>query len=335
MVFIGVKRMYVTGVVGTGLVSIIYGTIEWMPQGYVAIFASFTLRAAEAFFAAPAMVGVMTLVSLTFPQKRSSIAGISGAAQSIGMLLGPSIGSFLYARGGFHLPFFVTGTMYTLIGLVMMPLLPSPSRSPEISQKSDLTRKMLCNSIVMILCSSLAVIYSAIGYLSSTLAIHLKSSLGMNEYEIGFTFLIAPGIIAIGSPMLGRYSDKRKNGLNILLYGGLSHVVGFLLLVPWNMNISTNYRIFIALTLLGFGLSSLVVIMQVMTETVGLPPDDIQSQTSIAAFVNTSRFIGEFFGMSGGGILIDNFSFTTGCYAMAASNLVCVVLMAAMRKITV
>lgn len=45
-----------------------------MPEGFTTIFASFILRAAEALFAAPAMVGVMTLVSLTFPQKRSSIA---------------------------------------------------------------------------------------------------------------------------------------------------------------------------------------------------------------------------------------------------------------------
>lgn len=125
------------------------------------------------------------------------------------MLLGPSIGSFLYARGGFHLPFFVTGIMYTLIGFLMIPLLPSPNRTPEMTNKSDIIKRMLCNSNVTILCSTLAVIYSAIGYLNSTLAVHLKSYLKINEYEIGFMFLIAPGVIAVGSPMLGRHSDKR------------------------------------------------------------------------------------------------------------------------------
>lgn len=125
------------------------------------------------------------------------------------MLLGPSIGSFLYAKGGFHLPFFVTGTMYTCIGLLMIPLLPSPSRPPEQTDKSDTIKRMLCNSNITVLCLNLAVIYSAIGYLNSTLAVHLKSYLQMNEYEVGFMFLIAPGVIAIGSPLLGRHSDKR------------------------------------------------------------------------------------------------------------------------------
>lgn len=76
------------------------------------------------------------------------------------------------------------------------------------------------------------------------------------------------------------------------MYGGLSHILGFVVLVPWNIGISANYPIIVGLCFLGFGISSLVVIIQVMTEVVGLPPDDFQSQTAIAAFVNTARFIG-------------------------------------------
>ena len=54
-----------------------------------------------------------------FPEDRELNLGILEGGCGLGLLLGPMIGSFLYALGGYQAPFFTLGTIY----LLMFPLL--------------------------------------------------------------------------------------------------------------------------------------------------------------------------------------------------------------------
>jgi len=50
----------------------------------------------------------------SFPDDLNKVAGIIEALSGVGLVSGPVIGSFLYAIGGFALPFYFCGTVFLL-----------------------------------------------------------------------------------------------------------------------------------------------------------------------------------------------------------------------------
>ncbi|XP_035826929.1 MFS-type transporter SLC18B1-like [Aplysia californica] len=77
------------------------------------------------FFTAPVYGANDVSPMYLFPALRESLThGIMETATSLGFMVGPAIGSFLYEAGGFGLPFYVIGSFILLNGALVCGCLP-------------------------------------------------------------------------------------------------------------------------------------------------------------------------------------------------------------------
>jgi len=151
------------------------------------------------------VVGFALIADLYGPEERGRAAGMVMSGTSVAVMLGPSLGGWLYEVGGMRLPFtFVTLlAVVAAIGFVVLRL-PDARADREIVPVAAVVRApavAACAAAVVVLAATLSM-YEPV------LALHLNASLGIGPARIGYIFGAAAVATAVLNPLYGRLADR-------------------------------------------------------------------------------------------------------------------------------
>ncbi|XP_043922194.1 MFS-type transporter SLC18B1-like [Protopterus annectens] len=115
--------MFLSGVFLSGLCSIVFGFLVNAPDGVPFISLCFVIQSFGAIGCASSMTSSFTILAHTFPKNITTALGVLELFSGLGFLLGPPLGGFLYALGGYEVPFIVVGFLVLLTVPVNMIIL--------------------------------------------------------------------------------------------------------------------------------------------------------------------------------------------------------------------
>ncbi|XP_017769285.1 PREDICTED: MFS-type transporter SLC18B1-like [Nicrophorus vespilloides] len=323
---VGVKLLFIGGIVTSGICSIIFGTLHYIDDFYLFATLSFLIRGLEALGAAAYATAGYVLVINIFPNNGGTVRGILETFVGLGMSAGPAIGGFLYAIGGFGLPFYVVGTITLCVAPLNVFLLPS-SKECNVNMKSGSFRSILKIPSVIVTCFIIALVSTTWGFLDPTLEPHLRQY-NLSASNIGLIFLLLSGMYGIFSPFWGWVSDKVTNYWCLMTFGLFMTSFSLVLLGPSPILPFLKESIWlhiIALSALGIfvAMGLMPTYQSILDGAVrdGGFSDNIGTHSLVAGLWSCIYSLGEMLGPAIGGALLQQWGFPTAATCLAGANL--------------
>jgi multidrug resistance protein len=247
------------------------------------------------------VVGLALVADLYGPNERGRAMGLVMAGSNAGFMIGPSIGGWLYERGGMELPFVATAALAGAAALGFCWLgSPSTQAAREVVPLASVLHSPQVRACV------LAVILAAstLAMLEPVVALWLASDMGLGPGRVGLLF----GTAAVAStglhPIYGRLAD-RWGGKRLMLAGLTVTALWLPLLArAWSFESALILYVVLAASM------SLIV-----TPSLSYMADAI-SMVGVASFgvayglYNVSWGLGLLVGPAAGGFLFESLGFT-------------------------
>ncbi|XP_065200984.1 MFS-type transporter SLC18B1-like [Planococcus citri] len=320
MPYVGTKFMFISGVFITGACNILFGMLPYIQSNTQFAIFCFVVRGFEAIGAGAFSTASFIYVIHLFPDNVSSVLGVMETFAGLGMSIGPAFGGFMYAFGGFSLPFYCLG----LFMLLMMPLyfhyLPAlnsnrPARHPGSFFKLVKIPAILVIFLVIVVSSN------AWSFLDPTLEPHLRK-LNLSSQQTGFVFLIFSAVYGVFSPIWGIVGDKFNNHWSMMAIGLIGTAASLVFLGPAPMiNIESSILVDLAaLCLLSISVSlSLAPTFKALLESAFAKgyQDSIATYSIVAGIWSCGYSLGDMTGPTLGGVLLEYFDYPTCTTTMA------------------
>lgn len=267
-------------------------------------------RMLQGISAAATWTAGLALLADVFPLKeRGKAMGIALSGQAIGMLLGPTIGGFLYQWGGYHLPFIFAAVIALIDGILRITLLhdePKQDSEQRISYRSIL--KM--HSLFMII--GIIIIGSALpSALEPTLPLYLHNVLHLSSGTIGLLFAVPTLAYGFTAPVIGTLSNKLGRNQTMII-GLIIAAICF----PFTTLVPNIIFEIVVLAVLGISFSFLLA--PALPELTYLADKNgIRAYGTLFAIYNTAYSIGMFCGPTLSGGLSDLFGLTNTLYTFS------------------
>jgi multidrug resistance protein len=160
------------------------------------------------------VVGFALIADLYGPEERGRIMGLVMSATSLGIIVGPSIGGWLYELGGIRFPFLVVSALAVFsTGLFLVTRIETPISSVRVPMRHVLSDRAI------VICAVTAVAGSAtLAMLEPVLPLVLNARFGLGPAQIGMLFGTAAVASSVLHPIYGRLSD-RWGGRRLMLTG--------------------------------------------------------------------------------------------------------------------
>ncbi|XP_074645100.1 MFS-type transporter SLC18B1-like [Tubulanus polymorphus] len=289
MVRIGVKCMFASGAFLNSISVIAFGFLKYAPPGAVFTAFSFILRFTMAFGGGMFMATGTALCITLYPDKTSTIYGLTAGVSSIGAMLGPVLGGALYQVGGFVTPFVVMGGVlftFTVIATAIMPNtdhVEAPHTTPRDYLRLFRHGPIFMAAVVIMLHGVL------LGFAEPTLALFLKKYFKLEASLIGLVYLVSILTYAIGSVIFGFVLDKTGIRRPFMITGVFLSALGIVLtgqsqifgVTPGN----DLWMIFLGMFVAGLGCVGL---------TIGTPADMLAYATLVVGYpehINTNALV--------------------------------------------
>ena len=151
------------------------------------------------------VVGFALIADLYGPAERGRVMGFVMSGTSFGLMVGPSLGGWLYERGGMKLPFLTVAALAlaALAGFLWLRL-PSTHAEREAVPFAKLLRVpavATCALTVLVGASTAAMLEPAV-------SLWLSANLGLNPSRVGMVFGVAAVAATALHPVFGRFSDR-------------------------------------------------------------------------------------------------------------------------------
>ncbi|OFW34067.1 MAG: hypothetical protein A3G76_02575 [Acidobacteria bacterium RIFCSPLOWO2_12_FULL_65_11] len=165
------------------------------------------------------VVGLALVADLYGPEDRGRVMGYVMSGTSVGIILGPSIGGWLYQAGGVALPFLFTSAL-SLVCAVGFALMQPPARVAARGSRGSI--RAVARVPAVALCVATVIVISAtIAMLEPALPLFFDDSLGLGPADIGLLF----GMAAVASavmpfvygPMTDRWGGRRLTLIGLAL----------------------------------------------------------------------------------------------------------------------
>ena len=150
------------------------------------------------------IVGFAMIADLYGPDERGRAMGLVMAGSTLGIIVGPVVGGWLYQIGGIRLPFVIVSAM----ALIELAVFAAVAPRTKGSGASAPMRRVLTHRPVAI--TSLVVIAGGgtIAMLEPVIPLIMQSRLGLGPAAIGTLFGIAAVASTTMHPIYGRLSDR-------------------------------------------------------------------------------------------------------------------------------
>ncbi|KAI1295394.1 MFS-type transporter SLC18B1 [Halotydeus destructor] len=320
---IGAKFVVVVGLAMTGTATILFGFIERSPPGYTFFTLAAMIRCIEGAGFAGFFTSVLAIIVEFFPRDPGYFVGLTETVVTIGMIMGPPLGSLLYTVGGYSLPFIIFGVCMLLTSLMAVLSIRTESEYRDIetdkrsrtfddpiSFKEYLDVLRLPAAILTILCVMCNVIADI--FVLITLSSHLKQ-FNLTTIQIGFTYLCLFLSYGVSSPLAGRLADRTDQEFILQCFGSLIVVGAFLLIGPSSIfHFETNLKVvIIGLLLKGVGAGPLISCSYSSclkaAKLYANRNEDFKTYTLVSTIISFSIPLGNLIGGFSAGVLYEHF----------------------------
>jgi multidrug resistance protein len=179
------------------------------------------------------VVGFALIADLYGEEARGRAMGLAMAGSTLGLIIGPLIGGWLYELGGIRLPFLVVAGLAAADLLVFA--LATPNTRRERTVPTSMWQVLRVRAIAV--CALIVIAGAAtVAMLEPVIPLLLESRAGLGPASIGALFGMAGLASSVMHPLYGRLSD-RWGGRRLMLTGLLS----FALMLPV-LNVVTDFR---------------------------------------------------------------------------------------------
>ena len=245
------------------------------------------------------VVGFALIADLYGPDERGSMMGIVMSATNLGVIVGPSLGGWLYELGGIRLPFLVVAAAAALTAVAFL-LIRIPDR--KAVHEVPMTRILKHRAIMM--CAIVAAAGSATyAMLEPVLPLVLESRFQLGPARIGLMFGAAAIVSAIVHPFYGRLSD-RWGGRRLMVAG----LVAGALVLP-TLNIPTDWRFMTVSMVIAFAALGLIVTPSLAYMAEASSSAGLGSFGVVYGLYNVAWGIGLLIGPSLGGLMLQELGF--------------------------
>jgi multidrug resistance protein len=314
---VGRKVPLVGGLAILSAASVLFGLAQTLPWLFVA---RLLQGAGDAI---TWVVGFALIADLYEPERRGRVMGLVMSGTSLGIVIGPSIGGWLYEIGGISLPFFAVAAAAALVGLAFLFLpLPEPARGESrvaILSVLRVPEVAACAAAVIAGASTLAM-------LEPTLPMFLASRLGLDPARIGLLFAIAAVALVALPPIYGRLAD-RWGGRRLTYLGLLLTAVALpLLSLIWSSGSAAGF-ILLTWTMAGLIVTPSLAYMAEAVSTTG-----VEAYGVAYGAYNVAWACGLLAGPALGGFLFERVGFGGLLFIWAPALLAITILLATPRR---
>lgn len=253
--------------------------------------------------------GFALLADLFPSQERGKVMGIALSGQSIGTLIGPTVGGWLYQLGGYKVPFLAATGLAIIDGLLRILLIKDVPHEKSESVLSSLN--LLKNRRLLIIIGVVIIGASIPCVLEPTLPLRLQKGMNISSGVTGLLFAIPTLAYAISAPVIGSLS-QRIGHYKSMTAGMILAAICF----PFIALSNSAWLVAIVLVFLGVGMGTAI--------TPCLPEfAEISQRSGTNSFgasfsiYNTAYSIGMMIGPTLGGILT-NYLGIIWCYSVVA-----------------
>ena len=253
----------------------------------------------------------------------------------VGSMFGPTIGGYLFDKGGFPLPFWASGGFSLLLSLSCFFLMRNVEEAFEetAEDRKDVTwREIVTAPGVGVSLSAMVCAGTAWQWYSPSLEPFLVQSYGVTSFQTGLVFMAFGVTYTIFTPVVGFLTDRGLDGITTIIIGNLCIFLAFVLLGPipvFKQLIGSQLPLTVfSVGLQGLGsgatyLGSLLLMMKGVS-LAGLP-DKEQTRGMVSSLWISADCIGGYLGDTFGSLAYDSFGFESGTAIMSAVMLFSVI----------
>jgi len=326
---IGSTRLFVFGVITSGLTNILFGFLPVFKSGSLFLGASLVTRSVTALGESAMNTSVYPLArKRCAKESQSSTMSMLETMIGFGTTIGPFIGGLLFEYGGFCLPFAICGTLLLLCGgLAYWVLDPNEETDAAVEEEEGpvvrVSFRVLLNSPVMLLaCMVTMVTGMSTQWYQPSLEPYVRSQFGMSPFQASLLFIIDGGIYALITPIIGKLLDKGVDCKVVLVFGSGFICFGYLLLAPAPpfLFAPSLVQIGVGAGVHGVGMAmNFIGTLTLMTKQGEMKGSDSeQMQGMVTSIWITCESLGGFIGASAGGAAFDKLGWSTSCVLVAA-----------------
>ncbi|PAA83105.1 hypothetical protein BOX15_Mlig010620g1, partial [Macrostomum lignano] len=334
---VGNRFVYICGLFICGTCSVLFGVLEYCPNGSTFAIMCLLTRGIGAFGGGIFLVSSFAILAHSFPDKVSTVTGIVEMALGLGYMVGPALGGAFYDLGGFRLPFFTVGGLVLLTAVAAYLFTPAlPAESGEHNRSASFL-KFFSIPIALAILISYAATGAMYGMLDATMEPYLTAAFHFSSTIIGLIFLTPSLVYTLSAVLWGRLTDSMGWGIGVLIFGLIGCTIGVFFINPASFVLPikpTLFTLLPALVLVGLGSSA------VMIPVYGLCLDaayangmdeNIATINLVSGVTNSAYSLGVFIGPTLGGRLYDTIGFDKLLFAYSGLFVVCAVLLGISR----
>ena len=178
------------------------------------------------------IVGFAMIADLYAPEERGRAMGLAMAGSSLGIIIGPVLGGWLYQIGGIRLPFLVVAAM-AVIDLIAFALVAPATKGggTSVPLLQVLTYRPVAITAMVVVAGA-----GTIAMLEPVIPLVMQTRLGLGPAAIGTLFGIAAVSSTVMHPIYGRLSD-RWGGRRLMMIG----LIASAFVLPL-LNFATDFR---------------------------------------------------------------------------------------------
>ena len=205
---IGSTYLYYMGSFCQGVISILFGLLEYVTTTDTFIGLSYGLRFVNGIADAAVWGASLAILLKMFPDKATTLMSYTEMCLALGYVLGPSIGSLLYEMGGFMLPYQVVGGILVVASICLCVSLPNVDHLTLTDSHSVLNKPMKAKHILKEFTLVLPFIdnflnYASYGLIEAMLEPHMRNSLHCSQRDVSYAFLISGVVYFVVAPITG------------------------------------------------------------------------------------------------------------------------------------
>jgi MFS family permease len=194
---IGCRRPMLIGVLLSGVATILFC---FGAHFYLAL----TARLVQGAAAAATWTAGLALVAQNYAGKRVQMMGLAMVGSTAGSVVGPLAGGWLYDRGGYELPFYITLVMVAIDTFLRITLLPGDKGTAE---RSPDLKALLLDKTILIAGLSVAVAAAGWGIIEPLLPDHLRQN-GASPGQVGLLFTVSTIMYGFAAPVVAWVTDR-------------------------------------------------------------------------------------------------------------------------------
>lgn len=321
---VGPKLVFNLGIFTTASCCILFGLLDRINGTTTFIALSFVVRIVEALGNAGFLTAAFSIIAKEFPESVATTFASLEMMFGLGLIVGPTVGGFLYQVGGYSLPFIVLGSTLIVTAILTLLFLPKHNDHEHTCSNQESVWKAVTTPSFAIGAYSIVCASSSLGFIQALLEPHLRR-FALTPVVLGLVFIINGVMYALSAPVWGWLCDHYVRPKAVSFVSAILVVIGFVMVgpAPFIRAEPTVSLVCWALVIHGLGFGGEVVagFADLHREAIRIGfPDNIETYGVVSGMWTSMFALGAFIGPSIAGSLYDHFGFSYATLLIIIAN---------------